>query len=108
MLLPGLDPITHSHNDLVQMLYSWGSAALVAYIVFWCGLLSLVYSGFVARKEYWPVCALLVAVPGMVTDLGFEHYEKAAFLVILAAFCMALAPAANRAEMAPSRRPATP
>jgi hypothetical protein len=108
MLLPGLAPITHSHNDLVQMLYSWGLAALVAYIAFWCGLLRLVYSGFVARKEYWPVCALLVAVPGMVTDLGFEHYEKAAFLVILAAFCMALAPPSPRTAMAPEGTPATP
>jgi hypothetical protein len=35
---------------------------------------------------------LLVAVPSMITDLGFEHYEKAAFLVILAAMCMAMAP----------------
>lgn len=108
MLLPGLAPITHSHNDLVQMLYSWGLAALVAYIVFWCGLLRLVYTGFALRKEYWPVCALLVAVPGMVTDLGFEHYEKAAFLVILAAFCMALAPPSTRDEAAPAGRPATP
>jgi len=108
MLLPGRDPITHSHNDFVQMLYSWGPAALAAYIVFWCGLLRLVYTGFVARKEYWPVCALLVAVPGMVTDLGFELYEKAAFLVILAAFCMALAPASQRSATAPQPRPATP
>jgi hypothetical protein len=108
MLIAGLDPITHSHNDLVQMLYSWGLAALLAYIVFWCGLLRLIYSGFVARKEYWPVCALLVAVPGMITDLGFEHYEKAAFLVILAGFCMALAPTSERRVRAPQPPAATP
>jgi hypothetical protein len=93
---------------MVQMLYSWGLGALLAYIVFWYGLLRLVYSGFVARKEYWPACALLVAVPGMITDLGFEHYEKAAFLVILAAFCVALAPAPTRSAAAQDAQPATP
>lgn len=108
MLIPGLDPITHSHNDMVQMLYTWGLPALVAYFVFWCGLLRLVYTGFIARKEYWPVCALLVAVPGMITDLGFELYEKAAFLVILAAFCMTLAPAPTRVALAPDVEPAKP
>jgi hypothetical protein len=92
MLIPGLAPITHSHNDVVQMLYSWGLPALLAYAVFWFALLKLIYSRFAARKEYWPVCALLVVIPSMVTDAGFQHYEKAAFLVILAAFCMALAP----------------
>lgn len=102
MLIAGLEPITHSHNDLVQMLYTWGVAALVAYIVFWCGLLRLVYTGFIARREYWPVCALLIAVPGMITDLGFELYEKAVFLVIFAAFCIALAPASARVAPAPA------
>jgi hypothetical protein len=91
MLIPGINPITHSHNDIVQMLYTWGIVTLLAYLVFWWGLLRLIAAGFVARKKYWPVCALLVAVPSMITDLGFEHYEKAAFLVILAAMCMALA-----------------
>ncbi|HWI78672.1 MAG TPA: hypothetical protein VNS31_05705, partial [Ramlibacter sp.] len=108
MLIPGLTPITHSHNDVVQMVYFWGLPALVAYLVFWCGLLRLVWRGFVARKEYWPVCALLVAVPGMVTDLGFELYEKAAFLVILAALCMAMAPASRRGAIAAEAPPATP
>ena len=93
MLVPGLTPITHSHNDVVQMLYTWGLPALLAYLVFWWGLLKLIYTGFVAHRKYWPVCALLVAVPSMVTDLGFALYEKAAFLVILAGMCMALAPA---------------
>ena len=59
-------------------------------------MLRLVYCGFVARKEYWPACALLVVAPGMITDLGFEHYEKAAFPLLIAAFCMALAPVAAR------------
>jgi len=92
MLIPGVDPITHSHNDVVQMLYTWGLVTLLAYAAFWFGLLKLIRSGFLNRNKYWPVCALLVAVPSMITDLGFEHYEKAAFLVILAAMCMALAP----------------
>jgi hypothetical protein len=104
MLIPGVDPITHSHNDIVQMLYTWGIATLLCYAVFWVGLLKLIGRSFVGRKQYWPVCALLVAVPSMITDLGFEHYEKAAFLVILAAFCMAL----TRVAPTPDAQPATP
>jgi hypothetical protein len=108
MLIPGLTAITHSHNDVVQMLYTWGLPALLAYIVFWCGLLKLIYSGFVARRKYWPVCALLVAVPSMITDLGFELYEKAAFLVILSGMCMALAPAEAPASRRAPGEPLTP
>jgi hypothetical protein len=108
MLVPGMSPIVHSHNDIVQMLYAWGAGTLLAYAVVWYGLLKLVWCGFVAHRKYWPVCALLVAVPGMVTDLGFELYEKAVFLVILAAFCMALAPASARVAPAADAQPATP
>jgi hypothetical protein len=38
----------------------------------------------------------------MITDLGFELYEKAAFLVGLAALCMALAPARAAADVPPA------
>ena len=89
MLLPGLTPVGHSHNDLVQILYSWGLPALLAYLAFWAGLLRLVSAGFVKKGEYWPVYALVAVLPGMVTDLGFQLFEKATFLVFLTALCLA-------------------
>jgi len=64
--------------------------ALIAYVGFWAVLLQLVWKRFAARGEMWPACALVVLFPSMVTDLGFQHYEKAVMVVLLAAFCMAL------------------
>ena len=91
MVIPGTTPVGHSHNDLVQILFSWGLPALLAYMAFWAGLVHLIYQQFVKKAEYWPVYALVAALPAMVTDLGFQLFEKAAFIIFLTALCMALA-----------------
>jgi hypothetical protein len=88
--VPGMILLQHSHNDIAQVFYSWGLPGLLAYLAFWAALLKLVYSRFWVNGEYWPASALIALFPSMVTDLGFQHYEKAAFLVLLTAFCMAL------------------
>jgi len=92
VVVPGLMPLAHSHNDIAQVFYSWGLPGLLAYAAFWLALLRLVFSRFVARGEYWPALALVAVIPNLVTDVGFHFFEKAAFLVILAAMCMACAP----------------
>lgn len=91
MMVPGIQMLQHSHNDIAQVFYSWGLPGLAAYLAFWVALLRLVWTRFAARGEWWPACALVALFPNMVTDLGFQHYEKAAFLVLLAAFCLACA-----------------
>jgi hypothetical protein len=84
-------PISHSHNDLVQVLYSWGLLALVAYAVFLVEILRRVVR--LAREGvWWPLACVVALAPNMVTDLGIQHYEKAAFLVLLAALCIAQRP----------------
>lgn len=88
--VPGLGTLVHSHNDLAQVFFSWGAIALVAYLVFWGLLLRLVWRKFAAHGEWWPVLALVVFVPSLVTDVGLHFFEKAAFLVVLTALCMAL------------------
>jgi hypothetical protein len=90
MAVPGMIPLQHSHNDIAQIVYSWGLPGLLAYIGFWAALLKLVYTRYWVNGEYWPASALIALFPSMVTDLGFQHYEKAAFLVLLTAFCLAL------------------
>lgn len=110
-VVPGMIPLTHSHNDLVQVFYSWGLPGLLAYLAFWGGMLRLMWTRFVARGEYWPALALIAVVPNMITDVGFHFFEKAAFLVILVAMCIACArprdaaaakaPAAGSAATAP-------
>lgn len=108
MMVPGMTMLNHSHNDIVQIFYSWGLPALAAYVAFWVALVRLAWTRFVAHGEYWPACALVALFPNMVTDLGFQHYEKAAFLVLLTAFCLACAdrprPAATAAST-PAVRP---
>jgi hypothetical protein len=89
MKVPGMTPLHHSHNDMVQIFYSWGLPGLLAYLSLWVALLKRVYSRFWVNGEYWPACALVALFPSMVTDVGFQHYEKAAFLVLLCAFCIA-------------------
>lgn len=91
MFIPGMTALNHSHNDIAQILYSWGLPALAAYVAFWVALVRLVWTRFVAHGEYWPACALVALLPNMVTDLGLQHYEKAVFLVLLTAFCLACA-----------------
>ncbi|MBG9389831.1 O-antigen ligase family protein [Caenimonas aquaedulcis] len=102
MMVPGMIPLQHSHNDISQILYSWGLPGLLAYVAYLAALVRLVWKRFVAHGEVWPACALVVLFPSMVTDLGFQHYEKAVALVLVTALCMALAP-----KPAPGR-PATP
>lgn len=82
-------PISHSHNDLVQVLYSWGLPALLAYACFLFALVRLAWRRFAADRAPWALAALLALLPNVVTDLGVQHYEKAAFLVLLAALCAA-------------------
>jgi hypothetical protein len=91
MMVPGMQMLQHSHNDIAQIFYSWGLPGLATYIAFWVVLVRLVVTRFVRHGTYWPACALVALFPNMVTDLGFQHYEKAAFLVLLAALCMACA-----------------
>jgi len=112
MMVPGMQMLQHSHNDIAQIFYSWGLPGLAAYLAFWAALLHLVWTRFVRQGEYWPACALLALLPNMVTDLGFQHYEKAAFLVLLAAFCLACAgrprPAGTAPAMAAGAAPLRP
>ncbi|HWI84179.1 O-antigen ligase family protein [Ramlibacter sp.] len=91
MMVPGMQMLQHSHNDIAQVFYSWGLPGLLAYLAFWVALVRLVWTRFARHGEYWPACALIALLPNMVTDLGFQHYEKAAFLVLLTAFCLACA-----------------
>lgn len=90
-VVPGTIPLTHSHNDIVQVFYSWGLPGLAAYLAFWAGMLRLIWTHFVVKGEYWPALALIAVVPNMITDVGFHFFEKAAFLVILVAMCIACA-----------------
>lgn len=91
MMVPGMQMLQHSHNDIAQIFFSWGLPGLLAYLAFWVVLVRLVFTRFVAQGEYWPACALVALFPNMVTDLGFQHYEKAAFLTLLIALCLACA-----------------
>ncbi len=89
--VPGFMPLTHSHNDLAQVFYSWGLPGVLAYAAFWWALVRLVLRRFVARGEFWPALALVAVIPNFVTDVGLHFYEKTVFLVILAAMCMVCA-----------------
>jgi hypothetical protein len=91
MMVPGMQMLQHSHNDIAQIFYSWGLPGLATYIAFWVALVRLVFTRFVRQGEYWPACALVALFPNMVTDLGFQQHEKAAFLVLLAGTCLACA-----------------
>jgi hypothetical protein len=105
MMVPGMQMLQHSHNDIAQIFYSWGLPGLATYVAFWVALVRLVFTRFVREGEYWPACALVALFPNMVTDLGFQHYEKAAFLVLLSGLCLACAsrprPRRTEAEAVP-------
>jgi len=88
--VPGLETLAHSHNDMAQVLFSWGLPGLLAYLAFWWVLLRMVWRKFGAHGEWWPALALLALAPSLLTDVGLHFFEKAAFLVILAAMCAAL------------------
>jgi O-antigen ligase len=86
----GMQALQHSHNDFAQVIYTWGLPGAAAYVAFWVALVRLAWQRFVAHREVWPACALVVLIPSMVTDLGIHHYEQAVMIVLLAALCMAL------------------
>lgn len=98
MQVPGLQWLHHSHNDIAQVLFTWGLPTALAYLAFWFGLLRLIWLRFWKQGEYWPALALIAAAPNMVTDLGFHHYEKAVFMALLAGFCLAFAQNGPRPE----------
>lgn len=104
MFAQGLQPLQHSHNDLSQIAYSWGWVALAAYLAFWVALVRLVWERYLSRGEVWPACALLALLPSLFTDLGFQHFEKATFVMLLTAMCMAFNGAASRVAGAVLRR----
>lgn len=91
MAVPGVEFLPHSHNDFVQVLFFWGLPVLLLYLLFWGALLRLVWTAFWRQGHRWPLLAIVSVAPGFATDLGFHLYEKAAFLVLLAGLCMALA-----------------
>ena len=97
MFAKGFVPLEHSHNDLIQTLYSWGAVALASYLAFFVALFALVWKRFASQGRLWPVCALLVFIPCTVTDLGFQNFEKAVFIVLLTSWCLVF----SRAEFAP-------
>ena len=68
-------------------------------------LLRLVFTRFVARGEYWPALALVAVIPNLVTDVGIHFFEKAAFLAILAALCVACARPRRRRRRVPLAAP---
>lgn len=88
LTVPGLQPLGHSHNDLVQVLYSWGLLSLAAYVAFLFALGRLVWNRALSGSV-WPLCAAVALLPSLVTDLGLQMFEKSAFLVWLAATCVA-------------------
>ncbi len=98
MQVPGLQFLHHSHNDIAQVLFTWGLPTALAYLAFWYGMVHLVYTHFWKHGEYWPALALIAAAPNMITDLGFHHYEKVGFIVLWAGYCLAFAQLGPRRE----------
>lgn len=90
MLVPGYQHLHHSHNDLVQVFFTWGLPSLLAYLLFWLALLRLV-ARFWRQGRHWPVLTLVAVGPSLTTDLGLHNVEKTASIALLAAMCMALA-----------------
>jgi hypothetical protein len=90
LLIPP-QPLDHSHNDFVQVLYSFGLVVLLAYCVFLLGLARLAWTLWRRHGQVGFICALAAVLPNMLTDLGLHHYEKAAFLVLATGWAMAAA-----------------
>lgn len=85
LAIPGLPYIWHSHNDLLEILYSWGSITLLPYLVFMATLTCLLFRRW-REGQTWLLSAAVCVFPSMVTDLGLHHYEKANLMMLLAAF----------------------
>lgn len=102
LAVPGLPYIWHSHNDLLEILYSWGAITLVPYLMFAAALVQLLFRAW-QRDVVWLPAAALCVLPTMVTDLGFHHYEKAVLFTLLAAWCIAQESAINTTARTESR-----
>ncbi|WP_325541868.1 hypothetical protein [Ramlibacter sp.] len=88
MQVPGMQMISHSHNDFVQTFFTWGLPAAAAYAVFWFALGRLAVR-FWRQRRYWPVLAIVAVGPSLLTDLGLHHVEKTAFIALFAAMAIA-------------------
>lgn len=83
--VPGLGVLVHSHNDVAQIIFSWGLPTLLAYFAFWISLIHSLWKHFGVRREFWPFIALLAFIPSVVTDVGIFFFEKSAFIALIAA-----------------------
>ena len=101
MQLPGLQTLLHSHNDIIQVFFTWGVPVLVAYVALWALVVRLAVR-FWRDGRYWPVLALVAVGPSFLTDLGLHNVEKASFLAVLAGMAMALWPATPPQAVKPS------
>jgi hypothetical protein len=90
LVVPGYQFLAHSHNDVIQIAFWWGFAALAAYLWMWFQVVKLLWTRFASRDEYWPFAVIASFLPHSQTDLGIHHYEKAILLVILVAGCVAM------------------
>ncbi|MBA2672726.1 MAG: hypothetical protein H0U68_03465 [Ramlibacter sp.] len=89
-------PLAHSHNDFVQVLYSFGLVTLLAYCAFLASLARLAWLLLKRHGQIGFVCALTALFPNVLTDLGLHHYEKAALLVLVAGWAIAVADQESR------------
>jgi hypothetical protein len=86
--VPGWQYLHHAHNDIAQVFFAWGLPTVTLYLVFWFALVRLALRAW-REGRYWPVLSLVAVGPNLVTDLGFHHFEKVAFVTLLAGMLMA-------------------
>jgi hypothetical protein len=86
--VPGWQYLHHSHNDIAQVFFAWGLPTLILYLLFWFALARLALRAW-RQARYWPVLSLVAVGPNLLTDLGFHHFEKVAFIALLAGMLMA-------------------
>lgn len=84
LAVAGMPYIWHSHNDWLEVVYSWGLMTLIPYLVFMIGLARLLIQRW-RESEVWLLAAAVSVLPTMVTDLGLHHYEKAVLMTLIAA-----------------------
>lgn len=84
LAVAGLPYIWHSHNDWLEVVYSWGVITLIPYLVFMIGLSRLLIQRW-REGQAWLLATAVCVLPTMVTDLGLHHYEKAALMTLIAA-----------------------
>lgn len=88
LAVEGLPYIWHSHNDWLEIVYSWGLITWIPYLVFMIALAQLLVQRC-REGQPWLLAAAFCVLPTMVTDLGLQHYEKAALMTLLAALMLA-------------------